>query len=298
MWRILKMSKCRVLQSGDAFITQPFHYAKTTVWGKYWENRHLGIDLVRNPHYCDYIVAHSAGTVVSVETRYTGTVWDNSWGNHVKIKHKNGFWTMYAHLAHGTVKVKVGDKVKKGQVLGYMGSTGPSTAAHLHFEVYDKGGTRIDPYPYLNADLPGMNKKKVTARGYDLKTKKWLPEVTATNVSFQTIGNPRHRLGAVTIKVKNIKNFEGYNVWRRGKTTFGKKITGYGTDKGQYAGSKYRGTVAIAIDCPYIAYKVKLKKSQKWLPTVYGRHYNLKDPLLGYAGNGKDIIDEVMIWTV
>lgn len=289
----MTMTKCRVLQSGEAFITQIYHLHVSP-----WKAAHYGIDLVRYPHYLDYIVAHSAGTVISVETRYTGTVWDESWGNHVKIKHKNGFCTMYAHLAHGTIQVKVGDKVKKGQVLGYMGSTGPSTAGHLHFEVYNKSGVRIDPQPYLNADLPGMSKKKVTAMGYDLTKGKWLPSVTSTNVSVQTIGNPYHRLGAITLKVSNVKNFEGYNVWRRGKKTFGKKITAYGTDKGEYAGSKHRGTVAIAIDCPHVAYRVKLKKNQKWLPTVYGKHYNLKDQVNGYAGNGVDIIDEVLIWIV
>ena len=287
------MTKCRVLQSGEALITQPYH-----LFVPPWKAAHWGIDLVRYPHYLDWIVAHSAGIVVSVVTWYKGTVWDGSWGNLVKIKHKNGFCTLYAHLAYGTIKVKEGDKVKKGQVLGYMGSTGPSTAGHLHWEVYNKSGVRIDPAPYLDADLPGMNTKSVTAKGYDLTKTKWLPEVKNTNIAVQTIGNPYHRLGAVTLKVENIKGFEGYNVWRRGKKTFGKKITGYGTDHGEYAGSKYRGTVAIAIDCPHIAYRAKIKKTQTWLPTVYGKHYNLKDPDKGFAGNGKDIIDEVMIWVV
>lgn len=285
--------KCRVLQSEDALITQPYHMAVAP-----WKEAHWGIDLVRSPHYLDWITAHSAGTVISVVTSYKGTVWDNSWGNHVKIEHKNGYCTMYAHLAYGTIKVKVGDRVKQGQVLGYMGSTGPSTAGHLHFEVYNKSGVRIDPAPYLNADLPGMNTRTVTARAYDLTKAKWLPAVTNTNIAVQTIGNPYHRLGAVTIKVSGIRNFEGYNVWRRGKKTFGRKITAYGTKKGEYAGSKRRGTVAVAIDCPNIAYRAKLKDTQQWLPTVYGKHYNLKDPIKGYAGNGKDIIDEVMIWVV
>ena len=142
------MTKCRVLQSGDAFITQPYHMAVEP-----WKEPHWGIDLVRNPHNLDWIVAHSAGTVISVETSYKGTVWDNSWGNYVLVEHKNGFCTRYAHLAYGTIKVKVGDKVKQGQVLGFMGSTGPSTAAHLHFEVYNKQDIRIDPEPYLTKDL-------------------------------------------------------------------------------------------------------------------------------------------------
>ena len=294
-------SKCRVLQSGDANITQTFHRANTTDrHGRYWDYYHGGIDLVRNPHYLDWIVAHTAGTVVGIRVNCTGFEGGGSYGNYVLLKHKNGYYTMYAHLAFGTQKVKLGDKVKKGQVLAYMDNTGTSYGGHLHWEVRNKEGGRIDPEPYLNADLPGMNKKSVTARGYDATKKAWLPKVKNKTLATTTqiIGNPYHRLGAVTIKVANIKNFEGYNVWTNGKKTFGKKITEYGVHKGEYAGSKLRGAVAVAIDCPSVAFKVKIKKTQKWLPTVYGKHYNLKDPVKGDAGNGKDIIDEIIIWIV
>ena len=72
---------------------------------------------------------------------------DNDWGNYIKIRHKNGTCTLYAHL--GYVNVSMGQQVKKGQVIGYAGSTGPSTGYHLHFEIYDTSNTRIDPTPYL-----------------------------------------------------------------------------------------------------------------------------------------------------
>ena len=287
------MSKCRVLQSQDAYITQPFHYNVVP-----WKAAHFGIDLVRSPHYLDWITAHTAGVVVGIRTNCTGFEGGGSYGNYVLIKHKNGYKTMYAHLAYGTIKVSVGQKVKRGQVLAYMDNSGTSYGGHLHWEVRKPNGERIDPMPYLNADLPMINTKKVVARGYDLKKKEWLPKVTSTTKCNQTIGNPKHRLGAITLKVENVKGFKGYNVWRRGKKTFGKKITDYGTAKGEYAGSKYRGTVAIAIDCKHIAFQVKLKKTQQWLPVVYGKNYNLNDPVNGYAGNGKDIIDEVKIWIV
>lgn len=289
-------AKCRVLQCGDANITQTFHKANAyDRHGQKWSYYHGGIDLVKYDHYLDYITAHTAGTVVGIRTNCTGFEGGGSYGNYVLIKHKNGYHTMYAHLAYGTTKVKLGDKVKKGQVLAYMDNTGTSYGGHLHFEVRNKKGDRIDPEPYLNKDLPGMSNYTVTARGYDLNKGKWLPEVSNTKVAVQTIGNPYHKLGAITLKCKDLK---GYNVMRKGKKTFGKLITAYGTDKNEYAGSKHRSTVAIAINCKHIAYRVKLKKNQQWLPTVYGKNYNLNDPLLGYAGNGKDIIDEVMIWIV
>ena len=65
----------------------------------------------------------------------------NSYGNMVKIKHDN--WkggsveTLYAHL--NSTNVKVGQKVKKGDIIGYSGNTGNSFGAHLHFEVRYKG---------------------------------------------------------------------------------------------------------------------------------------------------------------
>ena len=59
---------------------------------------------------------------------------------------------MHAHLEKG-IKVKTGQTVKKGDTLGYMGNSGNSYGAHLHWEVW-KDGNKIDPTPYLNADLP------------------------------------------------------------------------------------------------------------------------------------------------
>ena len=53
----------------------------------------------------------------------------------IKIDHGNGYFTRYLHLAYGSVNVSVGDFVKKGTVLGYMGNTGYSFGGHLHFEI-------------------------------------------------------------------------------------------------------------------------------------------------------------------
>ena len=56
-------------------------------------------------------------------------------GNYVKLQHKDGKVTYYAHMKKGTVAVKVGQSVKCGQKLGMVGSSGYSTGPHLHFEV-------------------------------------------------------------------------------------------------------------------------------------------------------------------
>ena len=128
----------------------------------YKAGTHNGIDLVgkgnNNASCLDYIVAHSDGTVVETVKNYTTTdKKGNSYGNYVKIQHSNGYYTLYAHMKYGSVTVSKGDKVSKGQVIGYMGNTGHSFGAHLHFEVRNESNTKIDPTPYINANLPGIS---------------------------------------------------------------------------------------------------------------------------------------------
>ena len=74
----------------------------------------------------------------------------DGYGNKVVINHGYGFQTLYAHMVR--VKAKVGQSVKRGEVIGYIGSTGKSTGPHLHYEVI-KRGTKVDPVYYFFNDL-------------------------------------------------------------------------------------------------------------------------------------------------
>ena len=73
--------------------------------------------------------------------------------NRVTINHGNGLTTSYAHLYANTTVVRAGDVVKKGQVIGKVGSSGCSTGPHLHFEVA-VNGTRVDPLNYVSPNNP------------------------------------------------------------------------------------------------------------------------------------------------
>ena len=141
---------------------------------------HNGIDLVGTGYTLDYITAHTEGTVVAVRSNYkTNDRYGCSYGNYVKIKH-NGYYTLYAHMKYNSVTVRVGQKVSKGQVIGYMGNTGHSFGAHLHFEVRDKNDNFINPTPYINADLPVNNPTEPNYTGvitYQAYAGEWLPEV-------------------------------------------------------------------------------------------------------------------------
>ena len=66
------------------------------------------------------------------------------YGNFLKIRHNNVYSTAYAHISKFASGIKVGSKVKQGQVIAYVGKTGVTTGAHLHFEVH-KHGVQINP---------------------------------------------------------------------------------------------------------------------------------------------------------
>ena len=78
-----------------------------------------------------------------------------------KIKHKNGYITLYAHMK-GYSKIRIGQYVKQGQVIGYMGNTGMSTGPHLHFGVmrYGKWINPIKIRKSAKITLYGKNRRK------------------------------------------------------------------------------------------------------------------------------------------
>ena len=133
---------CRIIEGGLCEYTQFYN-----------PGVHNGLDVVGAGYTLAWITAHSDGTVVAVRNDCN---WfeSGSYGNYVKIKHDNGYYTLYGHGAYNTVQVNVGDRVRSGQNIMYMGNTGESYGGHLHWEVRDKNDVRIDPTPYLDADLP------------------------------------------------------------------------------------------------------------------------------------------------
>jgi len=92
--------------------------------------------------------------VVKSASRETG------YGNAVLIDHGFGFETLYAHMSK--INVKVGQKVNRGDVIGFVGSTGTSTAPHLHYEV-TKNGVKVNPQNYYFQDLTPLEYEKMIA---------------------------------------------------------------------------------------------------------------------------------------
>lgn len=105
--------------------------------GQRWGRMHRGIDIARPSGFA--IKAADNGVV-----KFAGA--DGSFGNKVIIDHKNGYETLYAHLA--SINVSVGQTVPVGAKIGVMGSTGRSTGTHLHFEV-EHNGVNVNPLKFL-----------------------------------------------------------------------------------------------------------------------------------------------------
>lgn len=110
-------------------------------------NRFHPIDKRNKPHFGVDISA-KAGTAIHAAA--SGTIKstvrsDTGYGNQVTIEHGYGFKTRYAHMY--LFMVEEGQSVKKGEIIGFVGSTGKSTGDHIHYELW-KNNARIDPYPF------------------------------------------------------------------------------------------------------------------------------------------------------
>ena len=111
---------------------------------------HSGIDFSANEGVEVHVVGD--GKVIAVETTQWG------YGKMITVDHGYGYKTRYAHLSR--FKVRVGQRVKRGQVIGLVGQTGKSTGAHLHYEVL-KNDIQIDPIHFFYNDLTPDQYEKV-----------------------------------------------------------------------------------------------------------------------------------------
>lgn len=122
----------------------------TSGFGERWGSMHEGVDLSAGQG--TPIKAAADGTVATAECTspdcsQPGGLGMSGYGNMVDIQHTGGVVTRYGHLLRYVVKV--GQKVKAGDVIGYEGSTGNSTGSHLHFEVH-VNGEPVDPVPFMS----------------------------------------------------------------------------------------------------------------------------------------------------
>jgi murein DD-endopeptidase MepM/ murein hydrolase activator NlpD len=121
------------MASGFGYRTDPFTKKR---------KKHKGMDFSAKRNTPVY--APSDGVVTRADSRSSG------YGKHIRINHGFGYTTLYAHL--NKYNVRRGQKVKRGEIIGYVGSTGRSKAPHLHYEVF-KDKVQVNPIHFYNGNL-------------------------------------------------------------------------------------------------------------------------------------------------
>jgi murein DD-endopeptidase MepM/ murein hydrolase activator NlpD len=134
-------------------ISSGFGYRRHPILG--YRRMHTGLDIAAG--YGTPIRAAAAGTV-----NYSGR--NGGYGNYVRINHGGGLQTAYAHMSR--IVASNGSRVSQGQIIGYVGSTGLSTGAHLHYEMI-RNGRKVDPRSVSfiqQAQLSGEELRRFRAR--------------------------------------------------------------------------------------------------------------------------------------
>ena len=129
----VKNEQLKRMASGFGYRSDPFTKARKF---------HYGMDFTA-PNGTP-IYATGDGVVLKADNSLSG------YGNHIEISHGFGYVTLYAHLSK--YKVRAGQRVKRGDVIGYVGSTGRSEAPHLHYEVI-KDGEKVNPINFYYGSI-------------------------------------------------------------------------------------------------------------------------------------------------
>jgi murein DD-endopeptidase MepM/ murein hydrolase activator NlpD len=146
---------------GRAFLRYPVRYSRIS--SSFSRSRFHPVLRRRRPHNgVDFAARRGTPVEAVADGRVTKAGWFGGYGRFVKLRHDTKYGSGYAHLSRIAPGLRPGVSVKKGQVIGYVGSTGLATGAHLHFEMYNHGAY-IDP---LTANLPrgrALGGKQLTA---------------------------------------------------------------------------------------------------------------------------------------
>ncbi|HEY7597336.1 MAG TPA: M23 family metallopeptidase [Actinophytocola sp.] len=135
--RAAKLAAIRAEQNRPKFV-RPAEGRLTSTFGARWGTTHYGIDIANS--LGTPIVAAADGVVIEAGPASGFGLW-------VRIQHADGTITVYGHM--DSFSVYEGQHVKAGEQIARMGNRGESTGTHLHFEVWEPGGMKIDPLPWL-----------------------------------------------------------------------------------------------------------------------------------------------------
>ena len=207
--------------------------------GKHWESQeykagvHNGEDLIsRGPD-------DKSASLTDIIAIADGVVYKTGYGikagYYVYIKHSNGYYSAYMHLEKGTICVKKGQTIKKGQKLGHEGKSGNADGPHLHLAIEPKLNKYVDPYDYLvgNKSLDEW----VTGEYITLKQK--YIRNTHEVINGKNTNKVKYNDLYASVKNKCVKDVQGYAKYKVGAKV---QITEFETDKEGNLWGKTRNT--------------------------------------------------------
>ncbi|MCP5060201.1 MAG: M23 family metallopeptidase [bacterium] len=189
VWSVANGGPDRSQSHSWSIVSQRYAYDFNVIADEGTSYRHDGRELEDFLAYGRAILAPAPGVVVRARDGMrdypkTGTGWID-WragdprGNHVLIRHARGEYSVLAHLQPGSVRVRVGDEVRRGQPMGFCGNSGHSTQPHLHFHVQDRSSAmlargrpvRLSGFSVIEADG-----RRPVARGYPRRGQRVQPD--------------------------------------------------------------------------------------------------------------------------
>ncbi len=213
--------------NGDWNIMQAHNgkYTHKDKWRHAWDfiieddkkKQFIGLGDFVEDYYCynKPVFAPSYGYVVGIndgiEDNIIGEVnTAKNWGNSIVIKHTEFLYTLVSHLKSGTIKVKIGDYVKKGDLLANVGNSGHSAYPHLHFQVQATpyiGSETID-YPLYNYLVKSNNKTKLITFGKPEKD-----DIIANAITDEILKNILNFIPGKTLKASLENSTDTSDIW-------------------------------------------------------------------------------------
>lgn len=170
-----------------AFLKAPLNYTRISS-GFTYARKHPILKIVRPHTGVDYAAPSGTPVVTIGDGVVIFKGWTNGGGNTLKIKHNSTYTTSYMHLKGFAKGITKGSRVAKGDLIGYVGSTGLSSGPHLDFRVY-KNGTPINPLKMESPSVKPISKENMQSFKNKIEQYKYQRDSIKTQYIFQEFLN-------------------------------------------------------------------------------------------------------------
>ena len=178
----------------DVFPTDPpCFYANSWGAARSGGRKHQGVDIITGRNKPIYAVRDG-----KVSKKYSGA---KLAGTGIAIQIADGTYYFYAHLSSFAEGIRKGSKVKAGDIIGYVGSTGATLVPHIHFEIHPQGGAAVDPTPYV-AQVDRCGYKGPRLKKIESPTTTTAKATTTTAKATTTTAKPTTTAKATTTTAK------------------------------------------------------------------------------------------------